>query len=132
MPAIGSHRFGIELNCLSMLSNCANMVARSNVMTGSITLQAAIFQTYPIANSEAGVGVLHQHLIRHILHAHSDLVPINLLLLPALQYVIMISTLGGMAVFGINGFVVGPAIAAIFVAVWDIDITIWPETRSLH
>ena len=31
---------------------------------------------------------------------------------------VMISTLGGMAVFGLNGFVLGPVIAAMFVAVW--------------
>ena len=36
------------------------------------------------------------------------------------DYVVMITTLGGMAVFGINGFVVGPAIAAMFIAVWHI------------
>lgn len=36
------------------------------------------------------------------------------------DYVVMITTLGGMAVFGINGFVVGPAIAAMFFAVWHI------------
>jgi predicted PurR-regulated permease PerM len=36
------------------------------------------------------------------------------------DYVVMITTLGGMAVFGINGFVIGPAIAAMFIAVWHI------------
>ena len=34
--------------------------------------------------------------------------------------VVMITTLGGIAVFGINGFVIGPAIAAMFIAVWHI------------
>ena len=38
------------------------------------------------------------------------------------DYVVMITTLGGMAVFGINGFVIGPAIAAMFIAVWHIYI----------
>ncbi len=36
------------------------------------------------------------------------------------DYVILISTLGGMAVMGINGFVLGPAIAAMFIAVWHL------------
>lgn len=36
------------------------------------------------------------------------------------DYVVMISTLGGMSVFGLNGFVVGPAIAAMFIAAWHI------------
>jgi predicted PurR-regulated permease PerM len=35
------------------------------------------------------------------------------------DYVVMITTLGGMAVFGINGFVIGPTIAAMFIAVWQ-------------
>jgi predicted PurR-regulated permease PerM len=30
------------------------------------------------------------------------------------------TTLGDMVVFGINGFVLGPAIAAMFIAVWQI------------
>jgi predicted PurR-regulated permease PerM len=35
------------------------------------------------------------------------------------DYIVLISTLGGMAIFGINGFVIGPLIAAMFIAVWD-------------
>jgi predicted PurR-regulated permease PerM len=34
------------------------------------------------------------------------------------DYVVLISTLGGIAIFGINGFVIGPVIAAMFMAVW--------------
>jgi len=36
------------------------------------------------------------------------------------DYVVLISTLGGMAIFGFNGFVIGPIIAAMFIAVWDV------------
>jgi len=36
------------------------------------------------------------------------------------DYVVLISTIGGMAVFGINGFVIGPVIAAMFMAAWDL------------
>lgn len=36
------------------------------------------------------------------------------------DYVVLISTLGGIALIGINGFVVGPVIAALFIAAWDI------------
>ncbi len=36
------------------------------------------------------------------------------------DYVVLTSTLGGMAVFGINGFVLGPVIAAMFIAVWHL------------
>jgi predicted PurR-regulated permease PerM len=34
------------------------------------------------------------------------------------DYLILISTLGGIEIFGLNGFVVGPLIAAMFVTVW--------------
>ncbi len=37
------------------------------------------------------------------------------------DYIVMITTVGGMAVFGIHGFVLGPAVAAMFIAVWHID-----------
>jgi predicted PurR-regulated permease PerM len=36
------------------------------------------------------------------------------------DYVVLISTLGGLSVFGINGFVIGPLIAALFIACWDL------------
>jgi predicted PurR-regulated permease PerM len=36
------------------------------------------------------------------------------------DYIILISTLGGISIFGINGFILGPAIAALFMAAWDI------------
>jgi predicted PurR-regulated permease PerM len=36
------------------------------------------------------------------------------------DYVVFISTLGGLQLFGFNGIVVGPVIAALFIAIWDI------------
>ncbi|HET7597887.1 MAG TPA: AI-2E family transporter, partial [Burkholderiales bacterium] len=36
------------------------------------------------------------------------------------DYIVLIATLGGMAIFGLNGFVIGPLIAAMFMAAWDI------------
>ncbi|MGE0800488.1 MAG: AI-2E family transporter [Lautropia sp.] len=36
------------------------------------------------------------------------------------DYVVLISTLGGLALFGLNGFVIGPLIAAMFIAAWDL------------
>ncbi|WDT82048.1 MAG: AI-2E family transporter [Candidatus Manganitrophus sp.] len=35
-------------------------------------------------------------------------------------YVVLLSTLGGIALLGINGAIVGPIIAALFIAVWDL------------
>jgi predicted PurR-regulated permease PerM len=36
------------------------------------------------------------------------------------DYMVLVSTLGGLSIFGINGFVIGPLIAAMFVAVWSL------------
>ncbi len=38
------------------------------------------------------------------------------------DYLVLISTLGGLTVFGLNGFVIGPLTAALFLAVWDLFI----------
>jgi predicted PurR-regulated permease PerM len=45
------------------------------------------------------------------------------------DYVAMITTLGGMAVFGINGFIIGPTFAAMFIAVWHLSITAAPRLQ---
>lgn len=39
------------------------------------------------------------------------------------DYVVLFSTLGGIAIFGLNGFVIGPVVAAMFIATWDIFST---------
>jgi predicted PurR-regulated permease PerM len=36
------------------------------------------------------------------------------------DYVILITTLGGISVLGVNGFIIGPVIAAMFIAAWGI------------
>lgn len=46
------------------------------------------------------------------------------------DYLVMITTLGGMAVFGLNGFVLGPAIAAMFIAAWNIQVTSEPSRHE--
>lgn len=46
------------------------------------------------------------------------------------DYLVLISTIGGMAVFGINGFVIGPVIAAMFLSVWDLFATAREEAAE--
>ncbi|WP_285416279.1 AI-2E family transporter [Pseudomonas sp. efr-133-TYG-5] len=45
------------------------------------------------------------------------------------DYMILISTLGGMAVFGLNGFVIGPLIAALFMSSWALFIETKPKVQ---
>src|SRR5581483_6821834 len=35
------------------------------------------------------------------------------------DYLVLLATLGGLAVFGVSGFVIGPVIAAFFLVVWE-------------
>lgn len=67
-----------------------------------------------------GIGVigLVDNVLRPILVGKDTQMP---------DYVILISTLGGMSLLGLNGFVMGPVISALFMAVWDIFST---ENRS--
>ena len=38
------------------------------------------------------------------------------------DYIVLLSTVGGMALFGLSGFVIGPMVAALFLASWTIFI----------
>ncbi|MEK7945533.1 AI-2E family transporter [Pigmentiphaga sp. YJ18] len=75
------------------------------LLTGAV-LQGVILTLYGIL-----VIGLVDNVLRPILVGKDTRMP---------DYVILISTLGGMALFGINGFVIGPLIAALFMAVWDL------------
>jgi len=45
------------------------------------------------------------------------------------DYMILISTLGGLAIFGLNGFVIGPLIATLFMSSWAIFIETKPRVQ---
>ena len=89
------------------------------VGTGLVWVPAAI---YLLATGAVGRGLILigfgvlvigmvDNVVRPILVGKDTQMP---------DYVVLISTLGGMAVFGINGFLIGPLIAAMFIAAWDI------------
>lgn len=80
-------------------------------------LSGAIWQGIALIAYGVAVIGLVDNLLRPVLVGKDTRMP---------DYVVMITTLGGMAVIGINGFVLGPAIAAMFIAVWHIYTT----TRS--
>lgn len=45
------------------------------------------------------------------------------------DYVVLISTLGGLVLFGLNGFVIGPVIAALFMSAWDLFVAAMDTPR---
>jgi len=67
----------------------------------------------------AGVIGLVDNLLRPILVGKDTRLP---------DYVILVSTVGGLSIFGINGFVIGPLIAALFISAW----TIFQEERHRY
>ncbi len=48
------------------------------------------------------------------------------------DYVVLISTVGGISLFGINGFVIGPLIAALFIAAWSLFAQEQDAEREKH
>jgi predicted PurR-regulated permease PerM len=56
------------------------------------------------------VIALADNLLRPILVGRETRMP---------DYVVLLSTLGGLTLFGLSGFVAGPAIAALFITAWD-------------
>lgn len=89
------------------------------VGTGLIWVPVAIylFATGDVTRGVVllGVGILIismvDNILRPILVGKDTRMP---------DYVVLIATLGGIAVMGINGFITGPVIAALFMAAWDI------------
>ncbi|MDF0752248.1 AI-2E family transporter [Marinobacter sp. 71-i] len=47
------------------------------------------------------------------------------------DYIVLLSTLGGIVMFGINGFVMGPLVAALFMAFWGIFIREFGEKHEV-
>lgn len=92
------------------------------VGAGLIWLPVAIYFLFTGAVWQGGVliafGVLViglvDNLLRPVLVGRDTKMP---------DYVVLISTLGGLVLFGLNGFVIGPVIAALFMSAWDLFTT---------
>lgn len=66
---------------------------------------------------------LADNLLRPILVGKSVKLP---------DYVILIATIGGLVLFGINGFVIGPMIAALFISAWSLFADAREHQGYLH
>jgi predicted PurR-regulated permease PerM len=63
------------------------------------------------------------NIVRPILVGHDARMP---------DYVVLVATLGGFELMGFNGFVIGPVIAALFMAVWEIFGDAEPHTLAIE
>ena len=79
-----------------------------------LLLQGSVWQSMALVAWGVLVIGLIDNLLRPMLVGKDTRMP---------DYVVLITTLGGMAVFGLHGFVVGPTIAAMFMAIWHIYAT---------
>ncbi|MEM8558701.1 MAG: AI-2E family transporter [Bacteroidota bacterium] len=83
----------------------------------------AVGGAYVKAGIVVGVGVLiigmADNVLRPILVGRDTQMP---------DYLILLSTLGGLAVFGLSGIVAGPVIAALFLAVWEMFVEDYAES----
>lgn len=79
----------------------------------------AIFKGVVLSLFGVFVIGLTDNVLRPILVGKSTKLP---------DWVILISTLGGLSVFGINGFVIGPLLAALFIVCWQL----FAETMIEH
>ena len=59
----------------------------------------------------AGVISMSDNFVRPMVVGRSSSVP---------SYLILVSTLGGLAVFGLTGLVLGPTVAALFLSAWQL------------
>jgi len=84
-----------------------------------LLLQGAVWQSVALTAWGVLVIGLVDNLLRPTLVGKDTRMP---------DYVVLITTLGGMAVMGINGFVVGPTVAAMFMAVWHMCVS--PEAPN--
>ncbi|MGN0920562.1 MAG: AI-2E family transporter [Cellvibrio sp.] len=112
----GSVLFGVLMAVLSLIP----AVGPAFVWVPIAIYLAAIGQTMEaviLALFGALVIGLIDNILRPILVGRDTRMP---------DYVVLLSTLGGLALFGVNGFAIGPLVAALFMAFWEIFI------REIH
>jgi predicted PurR-regulated permease PerM len=102
--------WGVVMSFLSLLPAVGaaiiwGPVAAYFLFTGSVW-QGAVLALYGVL-----VIGLVDNLLRPMLVGKDTKLP---------DYLVLLSTIGGMALFGLDGFVIGPVIAALFVAAWGL------------
>lgn len=108
----GSFLWGVVMVCASLLPAIG-----AGIVWAPVAVYLLVVGSYFQAITLVLVGVfiigLIDNILRPILVGRDTKLP---------DYIVLLSTLGGLVLFGINGFVMGPLIAAMFVAFWGIFI----------
>lgn len=106
----GALLWGVLMACFSLIPAVGTglvwvpvalyLLATGAVAKGIILIACGVFV----------IGMI-DNLLRPILVGRDTRIP---------DYVVLITTLGGLELFGVNGIVIGPVIAALFIATWNI------------
>ena len=108
----GAVLWGVVMSVLSLLPAIGAALVWAPVAIYLIATGSMI-EGLGLAAWGAGVIGLVDNLLRPILVGKETKLP---------DYLVLLSTIGGLSIFGVNGFLIGPAIAALFVATWDLFI----------
>ncbi len=108
----GALLWGVVMAVLSLIPAVGPAIVWAPV---SLYLFATGANVKAIILIAVGMGVigLVDNILRPILVGRDTKLP---------DYIVLLSTLGGLGLFGINGFVIGPLVAALFIAFWGIFI----------
>lgn len=106
----GALLWGVLMVFMSMLPAVGSAIVWAPV-AGYLLLTGDLLRGGILIAIGVGVISLVDNLLRPPLVGKETRLP---------DYVVLVSTLGGLAIFGLNGFVIGPLIAALFVVSWTL------------
>lgn len=92
VPAVGTGMVWVPVS--------AYLLVTGSVWEGGILVFCGLFV----------IGLI-DNLLRPVLVGHETKLP---------DFVVLIATVAGLELFGLSGFIIGPIIAALFIAIWDI------------
>ncbi len=101
--------WGVLMTVLSLLPAIGSALIWFPAAMYLIAIGSVVKGVILIAGGTLLIGLV-DNLLRPILVGRDTKMP---------DYLVLIATLGGLTVFGISGFVIGPIIAALFLSVWD-------------
>ena len=102
--------WGVLMGCFSLIPAVGTGLVWVPVALYLLATGAIVKGIILIACGLFVIGLV-DNLLRPILVGRDTRIP---------DYVVLISTLGGIDMFGFNGIVIGPVIAALFIATWNI------------
>ena len=93
IPAVGTILVWVPISVV--------LIANGQVLEASFLVFSGIFI----------IGMI-DNLLRPILIGKETKIP---------DYLILLTTIGGISIFGITGFIVGPIIASLFISIWSLS-----------